>query len=78
MIPGPSALVMAGVLSGLPLHSFIFRGFPPRKSGAANGFWPSMRPRRTRSSFTKAHTACSPPCKTPRPMATGAPPWPTI
>ncbi len=34
MIPGPTALVMAVVLSGLPLHSFTFRGFPPRKSGA--------------------------------------------
>ncbi len=31
MIPGPSAFVMALVLSGLPLHSFTFRGFPPRK-----------------------------------------------
>ncbi len=33
-IPGPTALVMALVLSGLPVHSFTFRGFPPRKSGA--------------------------------------------
>lgn len=33
MIPGPTALVMALVLSGLPVHSFTFRGFPPRKSG---------------------------------------------
>jgi 16S rRNA (cytidine1402-2'-O)-methyltransferase len=31
MIPGPTALIMALVLSGLPLHSFTFRGFPPRK-----------------------------------------------
>ena len=33
MIPGPSALIMALVLSGLPSHSFTFRGFPPRKQG---------------------------------------------
>jgi len=33
MIPGPTAFVMALVLSGLPVHSFTFRGFPPRKSG---------------------------------------------
>jgi 16S rRNA (cytidine1402-2'-O)-methyltransferase len=33
-IPGPTALIMALVLSGLPVHSFTFRGFPPRKSGA--------------------------------------------
>ncbi|MBP9040901.1 MAG: 16S rRNA (cytidine(1402)-2'-O)-methyltransferase [Anaerolineaceae bacterium] len=33
-VPGPTALIMALVLSGLPVHSFTFRGFPPRKSGA--------------------------------------------
>ena len=32
MIPGPTALIMALVLSGLPVHSFTFRGFPPRKT----------------------------------------------
>jgi len=34
MIPGPTAFVMALVLSGLPVHGFTFRGFPPRKSAA--------------------------------------------
>jgi 16S rRNA (cytidine1402-2'-O)-methyltransferase len=38
MIPGPSALVMAVVLSGLPSHSFTFRGFPPRKPGPRRRF----------------------------------------
>ncbi len=38
MIPGPTALVMALVLSGLPVHSFTFRGFPPRKSGPRRRF----------------------------------------
>jgi 16S rRNA (cytidine1402-2'-O)-methyltransferase len=38
MIPGPTGLVMALVLSGLPVHSFTFRGFPPRKSGARRNF----------------------------------------
>ena len=33
-IPGPTAFVPALVLSGLPLHAFTFRGFPPRKAGA--------------------------------------------
>ncbi len=37
-IPGPTALIMALVLSGLPLHSFTFRGFPPRKSAARRRF----------------------------------------
>ena len=38
MIPGPAAFVMALVLSGLPVHSFTFRGFPPRKSGPRRRF----------------------------------------
>ena len=38
LIPGPTGLVMALVLSGLPLHSFTYRGFPPRKSGARRRF----------------------------------------
>ena len=33
-IPGPTALITALVLSGLAVHSFTFRGFPPRKSAA--------------------------------------------
>jgi 16S rRNA (cytidine1402-2'-O)-methyltransferase len=37
-IPGPAALVMAVVLSGLPVHSFTFRGFSPRKPGARRRF----------------------------------------
>ena len=31
VIPGPTAFVMAAVLSDLPTHSFTFRGFLPRK-----------------------------------------------
>src|SRR5215469_12570176 len=38
MIPGASAVIMALVLSGLPVHSFTFRGFPPRKSGPRRRF----------------------------------------
>jgi 16S rRNA (cytidine1402-2'-O)-methyltransferase len=38
MIPGTSAFVMAVVLSGLAVHSFVFRGFPPRRSGQRRRF----------------------------------------
>src|SRR5262249_9933166 len=38
MIPGASGVVMALVLSGLPVHSFTFRGFAPRKSGPRRRF----------------------------------------
>jgi 16S rRNA (cytidine1402-2'-O)-methyltransferase len=37
-IPGPSAVVMALTLSGLPAHSFTYKGFPPRKQGARRRF----------------------------------------
>ncbi len=38
MVPGPSAFVMALVLSGLAVNSFTFRGFPPRKPGPRRRF----------------------------------------
>ena len=38
LIPGPTGLIMALVLSGLPVHSFTFRGFPPRKPGPRKRF----------------------------------------
>jgi 16S rRNA (cytidine1402-2'-O)-methyltransferase len=38
MAPGPAGLIMALVLSGLPVHSFTFRGFPPRKPGQRRRF----------------------------------------
>jgi 16S rRNA (cytidine1402-2'-O)-methyltransferase len=38
MIPGASGLVVALVLSGLPVHSFTFRGFAPRKPGPRRRF----------------------------------------
>jgi 16S rRNA (cytidine1402-2'-O)-methyltransferase len=38
MIPGPTAFVPAVVLSGLPVHSFTFRGFAPRKSSQRRKF----------------------------------------
>ena len=34
VLPGPTALIAALTLSGLPAHSFVFEGFPPVKSHA--------------------------------------------
>jgi 16S rRNA (cytidine1402-2'-O)-methyltransferase len=37
-IPGATAVIMALILSGLAVHSFTFRGFPPRKSAGRQRF----------------------------------------
>lgn len=38
VLPGPSAVSTALLLSGLPSSSYTFKGFPPRKSGARQRF----------------------------------------
>lgn len=38
-IPGPSALLAALVVSGLPPHPFTFCGFPPPKPGGRRSFY---------------------------------------
>ncbi len=38
MVPGPSALIMGLVLSGLPTHAFLFKGFAPRAGGPRRRF----------------------------------------
>jgi 16S rRNA (cytidine1402-2'-O)-methyltransferase len=38
MAPGPAAVVMAVVLSGLAVHSFTYRGFAPHKGGPRRRF----------------------------------------
>jgi 16S rRNA (cytidine1402-2'-O)-methyltransferase len=37
-IPGPSAFVIALILSGLAVHNFTFRGFPPHRPGARRNY----------------------------------------
>jgi 16S rRNA (cytidine1402-2'-O)-methyltransferase len=37
-VPGPSALLAALVVSGLPTDRFLFLGFPPRKPGPRRAF----------------------------------------
>lgn len=39
MIPGPTAVIMAVVLSGLATHSFCYRGFTPHKGAARRRFF---------------------------------------
>ncbi len=39
MAPGPTALIMALVLSGMPTSSFTFRGFPPRTPSKRKRFF---------------------------------------
>ncbi len=43
-IPGPSALLTALVISGLPPLPFTFAGFPPRKSGRRRTFYEKLAP----------------------------------
>lgn len=44
-IPGPSAVITALVVSGLPTHSFTFVGFLPRKSGQRRRLFERQRER---------------------------------
>ena len=48
VIPGPSAVLAALALSGLPTDSFAFDGFPPRTSGARDQ-WCDERAHETRT-----------------------------
>ncbi len=43
VLPGPSALVAALTVSGLPAHAFIFQGFVPRKDKARRDLLASLR-----------------------------------
>jgi 16S rRNA (cytidine1402-2'-O)-methyltransferase len=43
VIPGPSALLMAIALSGLPTDRFTFEGFAPRAQGARRAFYEKLR-----------------------------------
>lgn len=42
-LPGPSSVLTALVLAGLPTDSFLFGGFPPPKSGKRVSFFEEMR-----------------------------------
>jgi len=54
----PPALVMSLALSGLPVHSFCFRGFPLRKSGPRPRFLYVGQDSPHTLIFYEARTAC--------------------
>jgi 16S rRNA (cytidine1402-2'-O)-methyltransferase len=55
-VPGPSAVLMALAVSGLPVDRFCFEGFPSRKAGERlRGFRALARERRTLIFFEAPH-----------------------
>ena len=55
-VPGPSAVITALALSGLPSDRFTFEGFPPRKSGERTRALAALRgERRTMVFFEAVH-----------------------
>lgn len=54
VIPGPSAVVTALVLSGLPSERFLFVGFPPRDAGPRRELFGSLRAERATLVFYEA------------------------
>ncbi|MFT4189636.1 MAG: 16S rRNA (cytidine(1402)-2'-O)-methyltransferase [Aeromicrobium sp.] len=56
VIPGPSAVLTALAISGLPVDRFAFEGFPPRKAGARDkAFAELASERRTLVFFESPH-----------------------
>ncbi len=54
-IPGPSAVVAALSVSGLPSDSFVFLGFPPHKKGRSALFKEAMSQDRTTVLYESTH-----------------------
>lgn len=54
-IPGATALIPALVLSGLPVHRFVFEGFPPPKKGRKSFFESLHNERRTIILYESPH-----------------------
>lgn len=54
VVPGPSAVLMALVLSGLPADRFVFEGFPPRRQASRVGRLDSLRHERRTMVFFEA------------------------
>ncbi len=54
-IPGPSALITAASLSGLPVDKFLFAGFPPHKKGRKKFFTEIASSKRTVIFYESPH-----------------------
>lgn len=54
-LPGPTALIPALVLSGLPCHRFVFEGFPPAKKGRHTFFQALAQETRTTVLYEAPH-----------------------
>lgn len=54
-LPGPTAIIPALILSGLPVHRFTFEGFPPSKKGRKTFFENLSSERRTLILFESPH-----------------------
>ena len=55
-VPGPSAMLTALAVSGLPVDRFSFEGFPPRRSGERNRWLAALsEDRRTMIFFESRH-----------------------
>ena len=60
VLPGPSAVTTALVLSGLPTDRFCFQGFPPRKPGERAAYLAELATEpRTMVFFEAPHRAAS-------------------
>jgi len=42
-IPGPSSVISSLILSGLPLHTFLFHAYPPSRPGARRKLYESLK-----------------------------------
>lgn len=42
-VPGPSSVITALVVSGLPTDKFLFVGYPPKKEGHRKDFWQDIQ-----------------------------------